>query len=167
MRRLLIGGALGVALLSPAACGNSGTSSEAQQLLQRKADYWEINQIEKTFHKATTLRDIDLMMSLYSPNATFTLGSMPTAAGREEIRELWLEESIAFEPTTHLISDHPPYKVRITVSGDRGTLHFECHYVDVRTGEVVQSTAADADVSRIDARWLITNLVGGSAELTP
>lgn len=167
MRRLLVAGALGVMVIALTACEGSGTSSDAQELLQQKADYWDIIQIEKTFHKATTFGDIDLMMSLYSPNATFTLGSLSTAAGREEIRKMWLEESIAFEPTTRLISDHPPYKVRITVSGDRGTLHFECHYVDVRTGEVVQSTAADADVARMDARWLITNLVGGSAELTP
>jgi hypothetical protein len=28
-------------------------------------------------------------------------------------------------------------------------------------------TAADLDVARIDGRWLITNMVAGSTELTP
>jgi hypothetical protein len=113
------------------------------------------------------LKDIDLMMSLYSPNATLTIGSGLTAAGTEEIRQAWLEESIAFEPTSQLISDHPAYKVEITVAGDRGTLHFECHYVDLVTDKVVVVTAADADVALIDGQWLITNLVGGSTTLTP
>ncbi len=167
MRKLWKGAALGVLLVSLAACGGSGTSSDAQQLLQQKADKWDIDQIEKNFHKATTLQDIDLMVSLYSPNATLTIGSGPTAAGREEIRQLWLEKSIAFEPETHWVSDHPAYKVQITVDGDRGTLHFECHYVDYDTSEVVLVTAADADVALIDGRWLITNLVGGSTTLTP
>jgi hypothetical protein len=166
MRTLSKRGALGVLLVVLAACGGSSADSEDLQQLQLKADKWEIDAIEKNFHKATTLQNIDLMMSLYSPNATLTIGSV-TAAGKEEIRRMWLEEGTAFQPGTHLISDHPAYKVKITVSGDRGTLHFECHYVDVETGEMVLVTAADADVARIDGQWLITNLAGGSTELTP
>ena len=83
------------------------------------------------------------MMSLWSPNATLTVGPGMTAAGKEEIRQFWLEESEAFEPTNHWISDHPAYKVEITVNGDRGTLHFECHYVDAETETVALVTAAD------------------------
>ena len=57
---------------------------------------------------------------------------------------------MTFEPQNNWISDHPAYKLEITVNGDRGTLHFECHYVDLKTGEVVSVTAADLDVARID-----------------
>ena len=53
----------------------------------------------------------------------------------------------------------------MTVNGDRGTLHFECHYINVDTGEVAAVTAGDFDVARIDGRWLITNMVGSTAEL--
>ena len=63
------------------------------------------------------------------------------------------------------ISDHPAYKMLTTVNGDRGTLHFECHFVDAKTGAVVAVTAGDADVARIDGQWLITNFVGGTTEL--
>jgi ketosteroid isomerase-like protein len=167
MRTLIKAGALGVLLILLAACGDSSMSSDTQQLLQQKADYWDIDQIEKDFHEATTTKDIDLMMSLWSPNATLTVGPDLTAAGRDEIRQLWLEESVAFEPTNHWISDHPAYKVRITVNGDQGTLHFECHYVDAETGKMVLVTAADLDVARIDGQWLISNMVAGSTELTP
>jgi ketosteroid isomerase-like protein len=167
MRTLFKAGALGVLLVTLAACGGSGTSSDTELLLQQKADYWDIDQIEKNFHEATTTKDINLMMSLWSPNATLTVGPGVTATGRDEIRQLWLEESVAFEPTNHWISDHPAYKVRITVNGDRGTLHFECHYVDAKTGKLALATAADLDVARIDGRWLITNMVAASTTLTP
>jgi hypothetical protein len=168
MRTLSMRGALAVLLVVfAAACGDSGSSSDAQQQLQLKADKWEIDSIEKRFHEATTLKDIDLLMSLWAPHATLSIGSELTASGTDEIRRMWLEEGTAFQPGTHLISDHPAYKVRITVSGDRGTLHFECHYVDAETGKMVLATEADLDVARIDGRWLITNMVGGSTELTP
>ena len=31
---------------------------EAEQKLQQEADFWEIDQIEKNFHEATTNKDI-------------------------------------------------------------------------------------------------------------
>jgi ketosteroid isomerase-like protein len=166
MRTLLIGGALGILMVSLVACGGSSTSLATQQASQRKADFWDIDQIEKNFHKATTKKDIRLMMSLWAPNATFTLGPGQTATGTEQIRRFWLDKSKAFLPTNYWISDHPAYKVRVTVNGDRGTLHFECHYVDAKTHKVVAVTAADLDVARINGQWLITNMVGGSAALS-
>ena len=166
MRTLLIGGALAIAVVSLVACGGSSTSSATQQANQRKADFWDIDHIEKSFHKATTEKDIRLMMSLWAPNSTFTLGPGQTATGKERIRRFWLEKSVLFEPANQWISDHPAYKVRITVNGDRGTLHFECHYVDAKTAKVIVVTAADMDVARINGRWLITNMVGGSTTLS-
>ena len=55
MRRFVIGGVLGVFLLSVVlvACGGSGTDS-ADAEARRFQDMWEIDQIEKDFHDATT-----------------------------------------------------------------------------------------------------------------
>ena len=166
MRRFVIGGALGVVLLSVVlvACGGSGGDSADEQSREIQ-DRWEIDQIEKDFHHATTTKDIELMMSLYAPNATMTVGPGATASGLDEIRKFWLESSASFEPQNHWLSDHPAYKLEITVNGDRGTLHFECHYVDIETGKVVSTTTADFDVARIDGKWLITNMVGGTTVL--
>jgi ketosteroid isomerase-like protein len=166
MRRLVIGSALGVFLLSVVlvACGGSGTDSSGNQA-RRFQDMWQIDQIEKDFHHATTTKDIDLMVSLYAPNATMTVGPGATAAGLDEIRQFWLTKAATFEPENHWVSDHPAYKLEITVNGDRGTLHFECHYIDIETGEVVYATTADFDVARIDGKWLITNMVGGTTVL--
>ena len=188
MRTLLVGGALAVIVVSLAACGGSSTSSTSEGALQRQADLWAIDQIERNFHKATSKHDIGLMMSLWAPHATFTygpgdtatgtkavsvrvgpdhLGPGDTATGTKQIRHAFLNESEAFKPTSHWVSDTPAYKVRITVNGDRGTLNFECHYVDIKTGKVVSHTAADQEVARMNGKWLITSMVGGSAPLTP
>ena len=164
MRRFVIGIALGIALLSVVltACGRSSAGSSADQTQYR--DMWEIDQIEKVFHRATTEKDIDLMMSLYAPNATMTAGPGVTASGVDEIRRFWLD-SAPFNSETEWVSDHPAYKLEITVNGDWGTLHFECHFIDAKTGVVVSATAGDFDVARIDGKWLITNFVGATAVL--
>ena len=105
------------------------------------------------------------MMSLWAPNATLTVGPGETAAGLEEIRQFFLDKSSMFQTDAHWVSDHPAYKVEITVNGDRGTLHFECHYIDYDKYKVAFVTTADLDVARIDGQWLIANMVAGSTEL--
>jgi ketosteroid isomerase-like protein len=165
MRTIFIGGALGILVLLLAACGSSSANSSSQEAIQRQADLYSIGQIEKSFHKATSRHDIDLMMSLWAPNATFTVGPGQTATGKDQIRKVWLHKSKAFK--ARWVSDTPAYKLRMTVNGDRGTLNFECHYVDVKTRKVVVITGADQEVARINGKWLITSMVGGSATLSP
>jgi ketosteroid isomerase-like protein len=166
MRRLVIGGWVGILLLSVvlAACSGSDAGSTSDDA-RRIQDMYEIEQIEKAFHSATSHQDIDQMVSLFAPNATMTVGPGATAVGVDEIRQFWLEEAAPFAPENQWISDHPAYKLEVTISGDRGTLHFECHYIDAVTHEVVSTTAADFDVSRIDGKWLITNMVAKTTVL--
>jgi SnoaL-like domain len=163
---LSIGVAVAALAVSFAAGGGSGTSSATEQERQRRADLWEIDRLEKNFHKATSRKDIGLMMSLWATNATFT-GGGHSAVGRKQIRQFWLTKSENFKPDNTWISATIPYKVRITVNGDRGTLYFECHYIDGKTGKLERVTAADGDVARINGRWLLTNLAGASATLGP
>jgi ketosteroid isomerase-like protein/predicted small secreted protein len=166
MRRLVIGGGFVVVLFSVvlAAC-NSPTNGSSEGLGRRFQDMWEIDQIEKDFHGAMAEKDIDRMMGLWAPNATMTVGPGVTATGLEEIRRFFLDRAAPFAPENHWVSDHPAYKLEITVDGDRGTLHFECHFVDAETKRVVSTTAADFDVARIDGKWLITNMVSATATL--
>jgi ketosteroid isomerase-like protein len=164
MRTLLIGGALALAIAF-AGCGGSSGSSADEEALQRKVDIYEISEIEKHFHESMSKKDINQMMRLWAPNATFTVGGK-TATGKKQIRELWLTTP-AFQPEAKWVSDHPAYKLRVTVNGDRGTLYFECHFLDVETHKVAAVTEADQDVARIGGRWLITNMVGGTATLRP
>jgi ketosteroid isomerase-like protein len=163
MRTLLIAGALGALIVSLSACGAGGTSV-SDRLLLRKADQWEIQEIEKDFHESLSKKDIDMMMRVWAPNATLTAGV--TAVGKKEIRQFWLKNT-AFLPETRWVSDTPAYKIRMTVNGDKGTVSFECHFLDVNSENVVVTTAADMEVARINGRWLVTSLVGGSSTLRP
>ena len=166
MRTLLIGGALGALVVALV-----GLRRLERELgfrpgsTQRQADFYAISQIERYFHEAISKKDIDQMVSLFAPNATGTFGPGKTVTGRTQIRQVWLK-SKAFKPETHWLSDHPAYKLKVTVDGDRGTLHFECHFIDVDTGKVAAVTAGNLDVARIDGHWLITNFVGSTSELT-
>jgi uncharacterized protein (TIGR02246 family) len=165
MRTLVRAVVLGLAAVSLAGCGGSSESSASEEV-KRQADYWAITELQRKFHQATSKKDIDLMMSLYAPNATLTIPGQ-TAVGKKQIRRFWVSKSDAFRPTNHWVSETPAYKMRITADGDRGTLHFECHYVDVDGKTVVVHLTADQEVARIEGKWLITDMVVGSAELTP
>jgi ketosteroid isomerase-like protein len=163
MRRTLL---MGLALaLSLSACG-SGQSSASQKALQKEADTLAIDQIEVKWHKASSTKDVDLMMSLWADDATFTLGPK-ILTGKAEIRDFFLHEAAPFQPGNNWVSDTPAYKIRTTVDGDNGTLYFECHYIDVKTKKVVAVVGADQDVARIKGRWLITRLVAATPTLTP
>jgi len=167
MKALLMGGAILVAaalVFALSACGGSNGSSASEHAVQKQADVYAIDQIERSFHEAISKKNIDEMVGLFAPHATGTFGPGKTATGKEEIRSVWLK-SKAWEPTTHWLSDHPAYKLKVTVDGDRGTLHFECHFIDVDTGKIAALTAGNLDVARIDGRWLITNFVGSTTEL--
>ena len=164
MRTLLTGCALAILCLALSACGGSNRSSSSERTLERNADTYAISQIERSFHEAISKKNIDEMEGLFAPHATGTFGPGKTVTGKEQIRRVWLK-SVAFKPETHWLSDHPAYKLKVTVDGDRGTLHFECHFVDVDTGKVAAVTAGNLDVARVDGRWLITNFVGSTSEL--
>lgn len=166
MRMLVTAGALGLTLFLLTGCGASNGDSDAAEEQRRHADLFAIAELQKTFHKAVSRKDIDLMMSIWAPSATFTQGPGQTMVGTEEIRRAWLATK-PFQPDTHWVSVSPAYKTRATVNGDKGTLFFECYFVDSKTKAVGPVSAADMQVARIDSRWLVTSLVGGSATLSP
>jgi len=147
------------------ACG-SGSDTSTEDRIQLEADRYEIEQIEATWHQASSTQDVDLMMTLWADDATATLGGQ-TYTGKDQIREFFATQAAPFQPGNQWVSETPAYKIRITVDGDQGTLYFECHYVDVATGKVVAVVSADQDVARIDGRWVITKLVSATPELEP
>ena len=164
MGKLLVGGALGALMLALSACGGSSSSAGSDATLQHESDLYRISQIEKNMHEGLSKKDIDQVMSLFAPHATATFGPGKTVSGKGQIRAMWLKSSV-FKPKTNWLSDHPAYKLKVTVDGDRGTLRFECHFIDVRTTRVMVTTAANQDVARVGNRWLITNFVGSTTEL--
>jgi SnoaL-like protein len=163
MRTLLTGVVLAILVFALSACGGSSGSSASERAMQKQADIYAISQIERSFHEAIS-KNISEMTGLFAAHATGTFGPGVTATGKGQIRQFWLDSKM-WKPTTHWLSDHPAYKLKVTVDGDRGTLHFECHFVDVDTGKIAALTAGNLDVAKIDGHWLITNFVGSTSEL--
>src|SRR3954469_10133703 len=100
-----------------AGCGNSSKKSAADQQLQQQADYYAIDQIEKTWHRAASTQNVDLMMTLWAPDATFNIATK-TLRGTAQIRAFFTQAG-PFLPGHHWVSDTPAYKIRITASGDK------------------------------------------------
>ena len=90
-----------------------------------------------------------------------------TLTGAKQIRDFFANKAAPFQPENEWVSETPAYKIRVTVNGNKGTLYFECHYVDVDTGKVAATVGADQDVRKINGRWLITKLISSSATLKP
>lgn len=165
MRKLLIGAVLVALVLPVSACGGgSSKSSEAEQAVQRQAALYQIDEVERTFHRAGSTHNVNLMMSLWAPGATFNIGTN-TYTGKAQIRKFFTENP-AFQPQNHWESDTPAYKVRITVNGDKGTLYFECHYIDVKTGKAKAVVGVDHNVQKINGKWLIVSGSGSPATLS-
>jgi uncharacterized protein (TIGR02246 family) len=160
-----MGGAIAAIVASLAACGGSGSGSADEAATQKSADLYQIDQVEQTWHKSASTHDLDLMMSIWAPSATFTINGT-TYTGKAAIRKFF-EGAGPFQPQNHWVSDTPAYKIRTTVNGDKGTLYFECHYVDVATQKLAAVVGADQDMKKIDGKWLITNSVASSPTLSP
>jgi predicted small lipoprotein YifL len=165
VRTVLAGTAIAAAVASLAACGGSGKDGAADPQMQKEAALYQIDQIEQTWHRAASTHDIDLMMTIWAPNSSFTIGGA-TATGKAAIRKV-LAAAGPFQSANHWVSDTPAYKIRTTVNGDKGTLYFECHYVDLKTGKLTKVVGADQDVQKIDGKWLITNSVASSPTFKP
>jgi len=151
---------------SLAACGGSSKSSASDATTQKEADYYAIDQIEKVWHQAASTHDVNKMMSLWAPNATFNIGT-ETLSGAKQIRNFFVTKAAPFQPQNDWVSDTPAYKIRITVNGDKGTLYFECHYIDVKTKKVAVVVGADQNVQKINGKWLITNAAAATPSLKP
>jgi hypothetical protein len=147
-----------------AACATPAGTSQPD--LQKQADLYAIEQIEVIWHKAASTHDVDLMMSLWADDATFTVGARQLT-GKDQIRAFFATEAAPFKAENNWISETPAYKIRATVDGDKGTLYFECHYVDVATRTVKAVVGSDQEVERINGNWLITESVGATPEFVP
>jgi hypothetical protein len=163
MKKLLI--AVTLVGLGVLIAGYGAWAKDSSVSNQKLANLYKIDQIEKTWHKAASKKNLNLMMSLWAPKATATIGGQ-TYSGKPEIRGV-LAKSGPFQPQNHWESDTPAYKIRTTVNGNQGTLYFECHYIDVDTGKVATAVGADQEVRKIKGKWLIVNLTAATVTLKP
>jgi ketosteroid isomerase-like protein len=161
MTKLLVG--LCAAAMAIAGAAYGATERSGNLSIDKQAALYQIGKIEKTWHRAASKKDIDLFMSLWASNATATLGGT-TYTGKQAIRAIFAKAA-PFQPQNHWISDTAAYRIRASVNGDKGTLSFECHFIDVDTGTVTSVTGNDSEVRKIKGTWLITDLRASSATL--
>lgn len=163
---LLILAALLALAVPLAALGRPATrSSTRDDVTQREADLWQIDQVEVKFHRATSTHDLDLMMSLWAPGAVFNI-DQKTLTGKKQIRHWFATENKAFMANHNWESDTPTYKLRINLTGDKATMYFECHYIDPKTGTVMAVAGVNHSLQKIGGRWLITDSAGVNATLS-
>jgi ketosteroid isomerase-like protein len=161
---------LGIAVLliaygSSTACGSPAASSPPSAS-QTNADLYSVEQIEVKWHQASSTKNLDLMMSLWADNATFNVGAH-TYVGKQQIRDFFATKAAPFQPQNNWVSDTPAYKIRVNVDGDKGTLYFECHYIDVTTRVVKVVVGADLNVARMGDHWVITSSISATPTLAP
>jgi len=167
VRMLVVAGLLAALVAPLSACGGeSAKAAAADTKRQREATLYEIDQIERTFHKAGSTHDVNLMMSLWAPGAVFNVGTH-TYTGKAQIRKFFATVNPAFQPQNHWVDDTPSYKIRITVNGDKATLYMQCHYIDVKTGKVMAVVGVDHNLQKIHGKWLIVEGSGAPTVLSP
>jgi ketosteroid isomerase-like protein len=119
-------------------------------------DFMQIHQIEILFHQAGTTKNLDLMLSLFTDDATLTAGGK-TYTGKEQIRSYW-QAAGTFQPQNQWVAYTPAFRIKYTVQGDSAHLYFECLYVDKAANKIAVHTNSDDDLIRVNGRWLIKDM---------
>jgi hypothetical protein len=160
LRKLVIAAAL--AAVAIPTVGYASWSTQAGQSQKKRAELYAIEKIEKIWHRATSKKNLDLMMCFWAPKSTMTSAGK-TYTGKQTIRGV-LAKAGPFQPQNHWMSETPAYKMRVTVNGNKGTLYFECHYVDVDTEKLTLAAGVDLEVRRIKGKWLVTHFSASSVD---
>ena len=119
-------------------------------------DFMQIHQIEITFHKAGTTKNLDLMLSLFADDATITSGGK-TYTGKEQIKCYW-QAAGPFQPQNQWVAYTPAFRIKYDVQGNNAHLYFECLYVDKAANKIAAHTNSDDALIRVNGQWLIKDM---------
>jgi len=129
-------------------------------------DEYEVKQIEVTFHRALATKSVDLMMSIFADGAVMTTPSGVEYVGTAAIRVFFATQSAAMQPQNHWAALVPAYKVTASITGNTGTLTFECHLVDIATNQIKLQHRIDMTVERSGTQWLVTTMKSTAIHLS-
>jgi uncharacterized protein (TIGR02246 family) len=119
-------------------------------------DFMQIHKIEIVFHQAGTTKNLDLMMSLFTDDATITSGGK-TYSGKEQIKAFW-QAAATFQPQNQWVAYTPAFRIKYEANGGTGHLYFECLYVDKAANKIELHTNSDDVLVRVNGRWLIKEM---------
>jgi len=125
----------------------------------------EIYQLQAAFHRAKTTQDLDLMMSLWAPDATLNVLGDPNSpyVGAAALRTFWQNSGSFIHRRFSLV---PSFKIQINVNGDQGTLYFECHDIgdyDLATRFIAADLSLFGTVRYIAGTWVFYNMTAGKS----
>jgi len=134
------------------------------------ADILQVRSVEITFHTAGSVlpeKDLDLMMSLYAPDAVLTdTGSGKVYTGKDQVLAYWRDVAGPFRPQNHWIGYTPAMRIRSQVDGSRATLYFECLWMDTDKNAIGVHSFSDMTLARVKGRWWVKTIkVGKVAKL--
>jgi hypothetical protein len=127
------------------------------------ADVAQIYQLQAAFHRAKTAQDIELMMSLWAPNATLKVQGDPKSpyVGAEQLRGYWMNSGSFKNRRFSLV---PSYKTRIAVRGNEADLYFECHDVadyDQPARNIINDTFLAGTLRSVGGKWVFYDVTAG------
>jgi hypothetical protein len=153
---------LGLLLCSPAFAAPQGDSGPP-------ADILAVRNIEIIFHTAGSVlpsKDLDLMMSLFADDAvlTDTAHDNKVYRGKEQVRTYWAEVSGPFRPEHHWIGYTPAMRIKSHVTGNIGTLDFECLWMNVDDYTIGAHAFSLMNLARVNGQWLVKDIKVGKVE---
>src|ERR1700721_1606519 len=153
---------LGLLLCLPAFALPPGDSGPPAYILA-------VRNIEIIFPPAGSVlpsKDLDLMMSLFSDDAvlTDTAHDNKVYRGKEQVRTYWTDVSGPFRPEHHWIGYTPAMRIKSHVTGNTGTLDFECLWMNVDDNTVGAHAFSSMDLARVKGRWLVKGIKVGKVE---
>lgn len=167
MRRKMIFRSVAAAfwLASFSAVASSATLSDAADV-GPPADVLALRNVEITFHTAGSVlpqKDLDLMMSLYAPDAVLidTAHDNKVYSGKDQVREYWANVGAPFQPDHHWIGYTPAMRIRAKVHGTNASLYFECLWMDVDKNAIGAHSFSDMQLSKVRGKWLVKNIKVG------
>lgn len=155
----------GIAVGAGSLVGPALSSLEAQVSSPDSTQVAKIYQLQAAFHRAKTIQDIDLMMSLWAPDASLTIPGNPSSpfVGLDQIRAFLLTTGSFVHRRFSLV---PSFKIQIDVHGDEAFFYEECHDIgdfDLPTRFIAADSYLAGTLRKVQAEWLFWIMNGGSA----
>jgi hypothetical protein len=164
LRRGAAGAALGFAGL---ALPGVATAAAAHGISGSKAAIEGVRELQASFHRAKTTQDLDLMTSLWAPDATLVnLGDANSPYGGQPAIRAFFQNSGSF--THRRLSLVPSFKIQIDVghTGDHAWLYFECHDIgdyDLPTRFIAADLSLYGLVRKLNDTWVFSEMTAGKS----
>lgn len=152
----------GVAALS----GSAPVRLGAQVIGPESSQVAEIYELQAAFHRAKTTQDIDLMLSLWDPDATLTVETLNPSVryvGLDQIRSFFLNSGSWKNQRFSLV---PSFKTQIEVHGDYALLYFECHDVGdyaLSTRYIANDSTVSGTIRKAGGQWLFFDITANKS----